>query len=114
MKRIIILALMMFPFMASSGPPDGGYPKQVPFMLYCHQDQSKMLYSVQSSFHEYIFGEGDFMEGDGVLFFLRDPDDGSFSIVGTIGQETCVVFNGQNFKELDKPPFIPSETDEDI
>lgn len=111
---IYMLSILLPIGAAQAGPPPGGYPKQVPFMLFCHPDQSTMLESVQSSFHEYIFGVGDFMEGGGVLFFLRDPDDGSFSIVGTIGGETCIVFNGENFTLSDEPPYRPKEGDQNL
>ena len=112
MKRIIILALMMFPFIASSGPPPGGYPKQVPFMIFCHKDEALMLKAIENTFHEYIFAAG--MTGDGgVLYFTRDPNDGSFSIVGTYNNETCVIFNGEHLEDFDEPPYIKKEGDKD-
>tara|TARA_R100001530_G_scaffold134631_2_gene109885 strand:- start:717 stop:1064 length:348 start_codon:yes stop_codon:yes gene_type:complete len=114
-KRIIIVALMLFPFLASAGPPAGSYPKQVPFILYCHKDESVMLYAVQSSFHEYISATSDIGDEDDMkLFILEDPDDKSMSIIVTNGGETCLVFNGSNTEHFDEPDYIPSEKDENI
>ena len=93
---------------AYAGPPPGGYPKKVPFMLFCHKDEAMLLNAVERTFHEYIFASGE--AGDGILYFTRDPDDGSFSIVGTLNNETCVIFNGENLQLFDPPHFSKNKT----
>ena len=111
MKKLFLFALFFIPFIVSAGPPPGGYPKQVPFMLFCHKDEALMLKAIERSFNEYIFAAG--TTGGGILYFTRDPDDGSFSVVGTLGGETCVIFNGENLEDFDEPPYIEKEGDED-
>ena len=109
--KILLIALSLS--VANAGPPPGGYPKQVPFLLFCHKDEGLMLKAIERTFHEYIFAAG--MAGDGgVLYFTRDPDDGSFSVVGTINDETCVIFNGENLEDFDEPPYIEKEGDTDV
>ena len=104
-----LIGYVMYPVHA--GPPAGGYPKQVPFMLFCHKDESLMLRALARSFGEYIFAEG--TASDGTLFFLRDPRDGSFSVAGTVGGETCVIFNGENMEIFDEPPILPTPEEKD-
>ncbi len=53
------------------------------------------------------------MGNGGVLYFTRDPDDGSFSVVGTLNDETCVIFNGEHLEDFDEPPYIEKEGEED-
>ena len=111
MKHLITLLMLLTPIVHAA-PPPGGYPKQVPFLLFCHKDEGLMLKAIERTFHEYIFAAG--MAGDGgVLYFTRDPDDGSFSVVGTLGGETCVIFNGKNLEDFDEPPYIEKEGDTD-
>ena len=111
MKHLITLLMLLTPIVHAA-PPPGGYPKQVPFMLFCHKDEGLMLKAIERSFHEYIFAVGE--AGGGVLYFTRDPDDGSFSVVGTLGGETCVIFNGENLEEFDEPPYRPKEGDQNL
>ena len=42
-----------------------------------------------------------------------DPDSGSFRVVGTLNDETCVIFNGEHLEDFDEPPYIRKEGDED-
>ena len=112
MKRIIILTLMLFPFLASAGPPPDSYQKQVPFLLFCHKSENLIIGAIQKSFGEYIFATGDVMDGRMKMFFFKDPDDKSFTIGATMGDETCVIFSGDNFEHFDKPPYIMKEGDE--
>ena len=113
MKNIVyLLAGLCLSAAVFAAPPPGGYPKQVPFMLFCHKDEALMLKAIERTFHEYIFAAGTAGDG-GVLYFTRDPDDGSFSIVGTINNETCVIFNGTNLEDFDEPPYIEKEGDQD-
>ena len=113
MKNIVyLLAGLCLSAAVFAAPPPGGYPKQVPFMLFCHKDAALMLKAIERTFHEYIFAAGTAGDG-GVLYFTRDPDDGSFSIVGTINNETCVIFNGENLEDFDEPPYIEKEGDQD-
>ena len=112
MKNIVyLLAGLCLSAAVFAGPPPGGYPKQVPFMLFCHKDEALMLKAIERSFNEYIFAAG--TAGGGILYFTRDPDDGSFSVGGTLGGETCVIFNGENLEDFDEPPYIENEGDED-
>ena len=110
-KMFLTGLLAGFFMTATAGPPSGGYPKQVPFMLFCHKDQSLMLKALSRSFGEYIFAEG--AAADGTLFILHDPRDGSFSVAGTVGGETCVIFNGEKLKIFDEPPILPTPEEED-
>ena len=112
MKKIIIALGLLFCSAVVAGPPPGGYPKQVPFMLFCHKDEALMFEAIERTFNEYIFAAG-MMGNGGVLYFTRDPDDGSFSVVGTLNDETCVIFNGEHLADFDEPPYIRKEGDED-
>ena len=115
MKNILFIALALIPFSLQAGPPPGSYPKQVPFILYCHKDEATMLHAVQSSFHEYISLTAEIgKEGDMTLFLLEDPDDKSMSVVVTSDGETCLIFSGDNTEHFDEPDYIPSEEDENI
>ena len=53
MKYLVTLLMLLTPI-AHAGPPPGGYPKQVPFMLFCHKDEALMLKAIERSFNEYI------------------------------------------------------------
>ena len=108
---IYILSIMLSIGAAQAGPPPGGYPKQVPVLIFCHKDEALMLKAIERTFHEHIFAAG--TTGGGILYFTRDPDDGSFSVVGTMNNETCVIFNGENLEDFDEPPYIRKEGDED-
>ena len=112
MKKIIIALGFLFCSAVVASPPPGGYPKQVPFMLFCHKDEALMFEAIERTFNEYIFAAG-MMGNGGVLYFTRDPDDGSFSVVGTLNDETCVIFNGEHLEDFDEPPYIRKEGDED-
>jgi hypothetical protein len=113
--KLLLLILMMISPLAYAGPPPDSYPKQVPFILYCHKDEATMLYAVQSSFHEYISLTAEIGKaGDMMLYLLEDPDDKSMSVVVTNGGETCLVFSGGNTEHLDEPDYIPSEKDVSI
>lgn len=113
--KALVLMLSLFFTTALAGPPPGSYPKQVPFILYCHKDEATMLYAVQSSFHEYISLTAEIGKaGDMMLYLLEDPDDKSMSVVVTNDGETCLVFSGDNTEHLDEPDYIPSEKDVNI
>ena len=112
MKKIIIALGFLFCSAVVASPPPGGYPKQVHFMLFCHKDEALMFEAIERTFNEYIFAAG-MMGNGGVLYFTRDPDDGSFSVVGTLNDETCVIFNGEHLEDFDEPPYIRKEGDED-
>jgi len=112
-KRIIILTLMLFPFLASAGPPPDSYQKQVPFLLFCHKNENLIIEAIQKSFGEYIFATGNVANGMMTMFFFGDPEDESFTIAATMDDETCVIFSGDNLEYFDKPPYIMKEGDED-
>ena len=117
MKQLIKLFLTGFLagfFMtAVAGPPPDGYPKQVPFMLFCHPDETMMISAIQKSFHEYISATADIRDGAMKLFLLEDPDDKSMSIMVTQGGESCLIFSGENIEHFDIPAYIPKEGDEE-
>ena len=115
MTKILLTLLLTFSAVSQAGPHPGSYPKQVPFILYCHKDEATMLYAVQSSFHEYISLTAEISKaGDMMLYLLEDPDDKSMSVVVTNDGETCLVFSGDNTEHFDEPDYIPSEKDVNI
>ena len=111
MKRFLFLLMLACPLVYAAPPPDS-YQKQVPFLLFCHKDENLIVEAIQKSFGEYIFATGDVMDGRMKMFFFKDPDDKSFTIGATMGDETCVIFSGDNLEHFDKPPYIMKEGDE--
>ena len=111
-RLLAVLLCSVVPF-AFGGPPPDGYPKQVPFMLFCHPDETMMISAIQKSFHEYISATADIRDGAMKLFLLEDPDDKSMSIMVTQGGESCLIFSGENIEHFDIPAYIPKEGDEE-
>jgi len=97
MKRFIILTLMLFPFLASAGPPEGGKPIQVPFMLYCHPSENDMILAIAKSFGEHVAITAD----------VGDPSRMKLFIF--LNEEKKTI----NVEHFDRPTYLPKEGDEE-
>ena len=112
MKHLLIL-LMLFTSTAYAGPPDGGRPLQVPFLLYCHPSETDMVAAVAKSFGEHIAITADVGTPPRMklLIFLNEEKK-TLSIMGT-SNESCLVFSASNVEHFDKPAYLPKEGDEE-
>jgi hypothetical protein len=110
MKRIIIIALMLFPFLAFAGPPDGGRALQVPFLIYCHPSENDMVAAIAKSFGEHIALTADVGDHMKLLIFLNEETK-TLSIMGT-AKESCLIFSASNVEHFDRPAYLPKEGDE--
>jgi len=110
-KRFIILALMLFPFLAFAGPPDGGRALQVPFLIYCHPSENDMVAAIAKSFGEHIALTADVGDHMKLIIFLNEETK-TLSIVGT-AEESCLIFSGKNIEHFERPPYMPKEGDEE-
>jgi hypothetical protein len=117
MKRFIILTLMLFPFLASAGPPEGGKPIQVPFMLYCHPSENDMILAIAKSFGEHVAITADVGDPSRMkLFIFLNEEKKTLSIMGTATSplnESCLVFSAINVEHFDRPAYLPKEGDEE-
>jgi len=110
MKHLLIL-LMLFTSTAYAGPPDGGRPLQVPFLLYCHPSETDMVAAVAKSFGEHIAITADVGDHMKLLIFLNE-ETRTLSIMGT-AEESCLIFSGKNVEHFERPPYMPKEGDEE-
>ena len=108
-----LVAAFFMPARAATEPPPGSYPKQVPFVMICHQVEAALLDGVAKSFGEYISVTAEMHDGEMIFYLLEDPRDKSMSVVMTYAGETCLVFNGEKMERHDPPPVLPSASDEE-
>ena len=110
MKKFL-LSLLLFPIMAFAGPPDGGRPLQVPFLLYCHPSENDMVAAIAKSFGEHIALTADVGDHMKLLIFLNEETK-TLSIMGT-AEESCLIFSGKNVEHFERPPYMLKEGDEE-
>ena len=108
--RAIVLALMLLPFAAQAGPPDGGQPRQAQFLLYCHPSENDMILAIAKSFGEHIAITADVGDHMKLLIFLNEEKK-TLSIMGT-SNESCLVFSASNVEHFERPAYLPKEGDE--
>jgi len=111
MKKLLFLITLFFCVNSFAGPPDGGRPLQVPFLLYCHPSENEMVAAIAKSFGEHIAitaNVGDHMK---LLIFLNEETK-TLSIMGT-AEESCLIFSGKNVEHFERPPYMPKEGDEE-
>ena len=110
-KKFLISLIMLIPMQLSAGPPDGGRPLQVPFLIYCHPSENDMVAAIAKSFGEHIAltaDVGDHMK----LFIFLNEETRTLSIMGT-ADESCLIFSGTNVEQFDAPAYLPKEGDEE-
>jgi hypothetical protein len=111
MRKIFFAILALLPFALQAGPPDGGRPLQVPFLLYCHPSENDMVAAIAKSFGEHIAITADVGDHMKLIIFLNE-DTKTISIMGT-AEESCLIFSGKNVEHFEKPPYILKEGDEE-
>ena len=111
MRKILAIVFMLFLIPAFAGPPDGGRPLQVPFLLYCHPSETDMVAAVAKSFGEHIAITADVGDHMKLIIFLNEEKK-TLSIVGT-AEESCLIFSGKNIEHFERPPYMPKEGDEE-
>ena len=110
-RKFLISLIMLIPMQLSAGPPDGGRPLQVPFLLYCHPSETDMVAAVAKSFGEHIAITADVGDHMKLLIFLNEETK-TLSIMGT-AEESCLIFSGKNVEHFEKPPYMLKEGDEE-